>query len=132
MKVSRTVRACAAVLVAVFVMKVPLVVAETIPGWEVYSDAQPVQISLEQATAADGKPSVHLRLASGEPSERVSFFQSVRAGPYLGHAIKITANVKTLDFKGQVALAAATYDGSPYLYTYSHQIKDAGKAHAWQ
>jgi hypothetical protein len=130
MKSSRIVRGYVSALVVVSMS--PLVLAQTIPGWAVYSEAQDVQVNLDQATTVDGKPSAHLKLGLGESAERVSFFQSLKAGQYIGRTIKIAANVKTTDFKGQVALSAATYDQSPYMYVYSQRIRDAGKAHAWQ
>ena len=130
MTISRIVRGYVATLVVVSMS--PLVLAQTIPSWAVYSEAQDVQVNVDQATTVDGKPSVHLKLGLGESSERVSFFQSLKGGQYIGRTIKITANVKTADFKGQVALSAATYDESPYLYVYSQRIRDGGKAHAWQ
>jgi hypothetical protein len=129
MKVSRIVRGYVAALVVVSLS--PLVLGQAISGWAVYSEAQSVQVNLDQAATLDGKPSAHLKLGLGESSERVSFFQSLRAGEYIGRTIRITANVKTTDFKGQVALSAATYDESPYMFIYSQQIRDAGKAHAW-
>jgi hypothetical protein len=130
MKVSRIARGYVAALVVLSLS--PPVLAQAIPGWAVYSEAQSVQVDLDQAATVDGKPSAHLKLGLGESSGRVSFFQSLRASGYIGRTIKLTANVKTTDFKGQVALSAATYDESPYMFIYSQPIRDAGKAHAWQ
>lgn len=130
MEVSRIVRAYVAALVVVSMS--PLVLAQTIPGWAVYSEGQDVQVNLDQAPTVAGKPSAHLKLGPGESSERVSFFQSLKAGQYIGRTIKLTANVKTAEFKGQVALSATTYDDSPYLYVYSQPIRHASQAQAWQ
>jgi hypothetical protein len=125
-------RAQIAALAAVAVLTAPLVAGETIPAWKSYPDDHSVQASLDRSVLADGKPSVRLKLNSGDTSERVSFFQTVKADPYLGRTVRITAKVRTAGFKGQMALASATYDETPYLDIYSQHIKNAGQVREWQ
>ena len=127
-----TIRTRASVVTVVFLMSVSLNAADTIPGWGSYSDDGFVQASLDPSAPVNGKPSVHLKVTSKEPSARVAFFQSVKADSYLGRVVKIVAIVKTVDFRGQLSLAAVTYDGSPYFYFYSQQIKNPGQARQWQ
>jgi hypothetical protein len=133
MRVSPATREYIAALgAAVALLTASLVAAETIPVWQSYPDDHSVEASLDRSVLADGKPSVRLNLNSGDTSERVSFFQTVKADAYLNRTLRITARVRTADFKGQMALAGATYDETPYLYIYSQRVKNAGRVREWQ
>ena len=104
---------------------------EAIAYWKCYPDTTALRTALEQKNGPGGKPTAHLSILSKESSERATFFQSVKAEKYSGRPVRLAAYMKTGDFKGQVALAAISFDGTPHVYLYSRAFK-ANQATPWQ